>query len=213
MIRGPRLWLPLVVLIAAAAVVGAWLGANSRSGPGQPGDTAGSGAPSSGAPSSLGPPASLPPGATPLVRIDPTLLTVLPKDVDGLSVLESSEGDADASSNASLAMLADAAVGGLAIDPASGDFVLALVVRLRPGVMDDAGFRSWRDAYDGGVCGGTGVSGNAETTIAGRQVFVGTCGNGLHTYHTWIAAKNLLVSASSGGTRNLGVTLFENLQP
>ncbi len=206
--RGTRLWLPLLGLLAVAVVVGAYLGAKGGGGPAEPSDAAGS-----GAPSSLGPPASLPPGATPLVPIDRTLLAVLPKDVDGLSVLESSEGDAAASSNVSLALLAQSAVGGLAIDPASGDFVLALVVRLKPGVMDDAGFRNWRDAYDGGVCGGAGVSGNAETTIGGRSVFVGTCGNGLHTYHAWLTAQNLLVSASSGGTRNLGETLFENLHP
>ncbi len=166
------------------------------------------------APGSLGPPASAAPGATPLVPIDPSLLALLPTSVGGQSVLESSEGDADASTNASLALIAQSAVGALAIDPGSGDFVLAFVVRLKPGSLDDAGFRSWRDNYDLGVCGGNGVSGHAESSIGGRSVFVATCGgnDGLHTYHAWIADQNLLISASSGGTRGFGELLFGSLR-
>jgi hypothetical protein len=164
-------------------------------------------------PGSLGPPVSLPPGATPLVRIDPNLLAVLPETVGDLSVLESSEAEGDAQANGSLASLSDGIVGALAIDPGTSDFVIALVVRLRAGALDDAGFRDWRDSYDAGVCGDQGVTGNAQAQIGGRTVYVGTCGNGFHTYFTWIQDRNLLISASSGGTRNLGQALFENLRP
>jgi len=164
-------------------------------------------------PGSLGPPATVAPGETPLVRIDPSLLAILPGSVDGLSVLESSEGDADAASNSSLARIADAAVGALAIDPVSGNFVFPLVVHLRVGALDDAGFRSWRDAYDTGACAGSGVVGHAESQLGGRTVFVGTCANGLHTYHAWLAERGILVSASAGGDRRLGEVLFASLRP
>lgn len=164
-------------------------------------------------PGTLGPPASANPGPTPLVRIDPALLAVLPDSVGGQSVLESSEGDADASTNASLARIAESAVGALAIDPGPGDFVLALVVRLQPDALDDSGFRNWRDNYDVGVCSGSGVAGHAESQIGGRTVYVATCGNGLHTYHVWIPASRLLVSASSGGSANFGEQLFGALKP
>lgn len=202
--------LPAQVAMLALALVGA-LAACGGSTPVPSGSaTAG---PSPLAPGSLGPPASLAPGATPLVRIDPALLAALPQSVDGQSVLESSEGDAAASTNASLALIAEAAVGALAIDVGSGDLVLAIVVSLQPGVFDDAGFRNWRDNYDAGACGGSGVVGHAESQIGGRTVYVATCGNGLHTYHTWIPDSRLLISASSGGTRNYGELLFGALRP
>jgi hypothetical protein len=164
-------------------------------------------------PGGLGPPVTLAPGATPLVHIDASLLAVLPTEVDGLSVLESTEAEADAQANGSLASLSDGVVGALAIDPGTGDFVLVDVVRLRTGAMDDTTFRSWRDTFDAGVCVDSGVTGNAESTIGGRTVEVGTCGNGFHTYHAWIQDKGLLLSASTGGTRQLGQHLFENLKP
>lgn len=166
------------------------------------------------APTPLGPPSTAAPGATPLVRIDPRLLAVLPDAVDGLSVNESSETDADAQTNGSLASLADSAAGGIAIDPAKGDFVIALVVHLRAATtLSETAFRSWRDSYDQGVCQGSGVIGTGQSDIAGRTVYVGTCGNGFHTYHTLIPARQLLVSASSGGTRRLGELLFRGLRP
>jgi len=207
---------PVVIavgLVVVAALAGAYAGTN---GFGRPGSTApgSSEPPASVAPGTLGPPASAAPGSTPLVRIDPGLLAVLPPNVNGQSVLESSEGDADASTNASLARIADSAVGALAIDLGPGDFVLALVVRLQPGVLDEAGFRNWRDSYDAGVCGGgDAVTGHAQTQIGGRTVYVATCANGLHTYHTWIPASRLLISASSGGTANFGEILFGALKP
>jgi len=93
-------------------------------------------------PTALGPPATLAPGATPLVPIDAALLKVLPDEVDNLSVLESSEAEADAETNHSLATLAQSAAGALAIDPTTSDYVLALVVRLRPDAMTDDIFAS-----------------------------------------------------------------------
>jgi hypothetical protein len=200
--RGPSLCGSVLGLVVAAA-----LGVTTLAGCGTPATT-----PVVLPPGSLGPPVTLAPTAAPLVRIDPSLLAVLPDSLDGLSVLESSEADADAQSNASLALIADAAVGALAIDPGSGDFVLSLVVRLKPGTVDEAGFRNWRDSYDAGACSNA-VSGHAEAAIAGRTVYVGTCANGLHTYHLWIADRNLLVSASSGGARGLGEALFAELRP
>jgi hypothetical protein len=197
-----------VILMAVIAVTAAIAACSS-------GPTA---APTAGAistigPGGIGPPVTLAPGATPLVPVDPSLLGVLPTDVDGLSVLESSEAEIDAQANGSLASLSDGVAGALAIDPLTSDFVLVDVVRLRPGRMSDAVFQSWRDTFDAGVCLDTGVIGSAQATISGRTVYVGTCGNGFRTYHTWIQDKNLLLSASAGGKRGLGLTLFQTLRP
>lgn len=166
-------------------------------------------------PGGFGPPATITPGATPLVRIDPTLLAVLPQEVDNLSVLENSEAEADAQANGTLATLSNGVAGALAIDPATADFVLADIVRLRAGAMNDAVFTAWRDSFDAGVCGQNGIVGHAQQVMNGLTVYVGTCGgqNPFHTYHVWIQAKNLLVSASAGGKRQLGALLFQGLTP
>ena len=192
----------LLALVAAACVT-----------PVSPGPSAGGPEPTG--PGGVGPPATLTPGPTPLVRIDPTLLAVLPQEVDSLSVLENSEAEADAQTNGTLATLSDGVAGALAIDPGTADFVLVDVVRLRAGAMNDAVFSAWRDSFDAGVCGQNGVVGHAQQTMGAGTVYVGTCGgqNPFHTYHVWIAAKNLLVSASAGGKRELGSLLVQELKP
>lgn len=206
---GPIAARPIAAIVLGVAVALAGLLAACV-----PGPTAGPSVPvATLGPGGVGPPVTLPPGATPLVRIDTSLLAVLPEEVAGLSVLESSDAEADAQANGSLASLSDGVVGALAIDPGTADFVLADVVRLRANAMTDAVFQAWRDTFDAGVCLDTGVIGRAQAQIGGRTVFVGTCGNGFRTYHTWIADKNLLVTASAGGKRQLGRLLFEALRP
>ena len=101
----------------------------------------------------------------------------------------------------------------MAVDTTSQDLVYALVVRLKPGALSDEGFRNWRDLYDTGACAGSPVTGHAEATISDRTVFIGTCANGLRTYHAWIRTRNLLISASSIGQRQLGEVLMTNLRP
>jgi len=202
----PRHARVLFGLVAAGALVLALVGCNPAD------STAPSLAIATVGPGGVGPPVTLEPGATPLVHVDASLLGVLPAEVDGLSLIESTEAELDAQSNGSLASLSAGIAGALAIDPGTGDFVLVDVVRLRPGIFDDTTFRNWRDTFDAGVCLDSGVTGHGQSTIGGRTVFVGTCGNALHTYHAWIPDKNLLVTASAGGSRNLGELLFANLK-
>ena len=201
--------------IAGVVIIGLAVAPLAIAGCGQPATTPDATGPGSSAlaPGSLGPPPSVAPGATPLVRIDPSLLTVLPRRVADQSVLESSEVDAHASVDASLARIAESAVGAQAIDPGPGDYVQVLVARLIPGALDAAGFQAWRDAYDLEACAGSGVAEDAERSIGGRDVFVAMCSNGLHTYQAWIPEGRLLVSALSGGSRDLGEPLFEDLTP
>lgn len=165
-------------------------------------------------PTTLVPPATS--GASPAgtVAVDRTLLTVLPSSVDGVPVQESPEGEADAMAASALPPLASAIVAAVAVDTASSDLVYALVVRLRSGALTDGSFREWRDSYDEGACGSpSAVVGNAQASIGGRTVYVGTCASGLHTYHVWIADHGLLISASSVGTRRLGERLLTDLRP
>ena len=168
----------------------------------------------------LAPPASSPPAATAspaassAVRIDPELLAILPPDVDGLAIAENPEAEAATLGDPLLGQVASAFAAGLAIDPASGEFVYAVVVELLPDAMDETVFRDWRDTFDEGACSqADGVVRNAETEMDGRTVYVATCAGGLRTYHVWLEERGVLISASAVGERRLGEQLVENLRP
>jgi hypothetical protein len=207
-LRGPARWRAAVLLALVGVIVAACSpGSSTAPSAGLPTQSVG--------PGGVGPPFTAAPGQTPLVRIDRSLLAVLPQEVDSLSVLENSEAEADMQANGTLATLSDGVAGALAIDPSTADFVLVDVVRVRQSAMTDAVFTAWRDSFDAGVCGDAGVVGHAQQVMNGVTVYVGTCGgqNPFHTYHAWIQSKNLLISASAGGKRQLGALLFQGLTP
>ena len=156
-----------------------------------------------------------PPSNAQGVVVDPSLLGVLPSSVDGLTLTESPEAEADALSDRELGDVAEAIAAAFAIDPATSDFLYAAVIRLKPHVMGDERFRDWRDSFDEGACSQAGgVAGHAEATIDGRTVYIGTCAGGVRTYHVWLAEQSLIVSASAvGEQRRLGEKLVENLRP
>jgi len=155
-----------------------------------------------------------PPGPATAVAIDPTLLDLLPTTVDGLPLTENAEAEAASLGDPVLARVALAFAAALVVDPSGGAFVYAVVVRLLPGAMDEAVFRDWRDSYDEGACSQAGgVAGNAETELAGRTVYIGTCTGGVTTYHVWLGSRGVLISASAAGERRLGELLVESLRP
>lgn len=166
-------------------------------------------------PSASGPATSSPEvsasAASGSVPHDPSLLELLPAEVDGIPVV----GDADTSA----AMGEDPALGddatGLAaatvVAPAGDDFAIIAIVRFEPGVVDDAYFRDWRDSYDDGACSQAGgVAGHAQAAIGGLSTFIGTCQGGLRTYHVR-PADDVLVSVSSLGERRLGEEVVEGI--
>ncbi len=178
-------------------------------------------APSASVPAleTLAPPTTSPSGpaasGSEAVVVDPSLLAILPSSVDGLAMTESADGEAEALKDPNLPKVASAVTSGLAIDTVSGDFVYAVVVRLLPGAMTDASYRDWRDSYDEGACSqADGVVGHAEATIGGRTVYIATCGGGVRTYHVWLEAQGVVISASAvGDQRRLGEKLVEGLRP
>jgi hypothetical protein len=163
------------------------------------------------------PPVTLGPSQTPLptsgIVIDSRLLLILPATVDGLAVTENPDGETSSLTDPQLDTVASSIAAGLAVDPPTGEFVYATVVRLLPGAMDDGVFRDWRDSYDEGACSqASGVAGNAEAQIGGRTVYIGTCTGGVRTYHVWLEAQEILVSASAVGDRRLGEILMNSLR-
>jgi hypothetical protein len=150
--------------------------------------------------------------ASPLVAIDPSLLDLLPKTIGSIPVMPSPESAAEPASDPSLAASAQSLAVALAVDQTTGNLVVASVVKLKAGVFSDAFYRDWRDSFDQGVCGQAGgVSGNAQATMDGRTVYIGTCAGGVHTYHVHLDGPDVIISANSVGDGRLGEQLMDSL--
>jgi hypothetical protein len=183
-----------------------------------PGGSSGPGATGPGA-ATLGPPSSLGPpptdgssDAAPVV-LDETLLEILPEAIDGIPVEGSIDEAAHALTDPALPRIATALDVGVAVDPSSGNLVTAHVVRVRPEAFTADTYRQWRDSYDEGACTASGgITGRAESTIGGRNVFITSCVVGLRTYHVWLEQRDLVVSASSIGDDRFGEKLMAGLR-
>ncbi len=147
------------------------------------------------------------------VAIDPSLLDHLPAQVDGLDVMRSAESDLAAAADPVVTEFGQGVVTGLAVDPASGDFAYATLVRLRPDAFTEDLYRSWRDTFNEGACSQAGgVVRVAVTEISGREVHIGSCEGGVRTYHVWLGNSRVLVSVSAAGERRLGELLVKSLE-
>jgi hypothetical protein len=214
---GPAVTLGVFVVIGVA--IGTAVAVGQRSGP-TPSPTrfvppAGSAGilppPVTGGPSaSLGGQPSGVPGS---VRVDPSLLAVLPSTVAGLALVEDPDTEShDAADPSHAADLAGLAVA-IAADPSAADLAVASVVRLKPGVYSDEYFRSWRETFDAGACSQAGgLAGSAESMIAGRRTFIGHCAGGVLTYHVYLPAPGAIVSISSLGKSRLGELIVGGLR-
>jgi hypothetical protein len=139
------------------------------------------------------------------VTVDPTLLDVLPDQIEGIPVTADAESAADIAAEGSIAPFVSAIALATAFGPIAtndvGDYAVVTVARLRPGTFSEVFFRGWRETFDDGVCeqaGGVEI-GSAETQISGRQTFVGTCVGGVHTYHVHLATSDVIVSMQGLG--------------
>lgn len=191
----------LVVIVLAAC------GSNPPSG--APGSDGGA---TQDALGSLGPPPSpSPPDDATGVLLDPTVLTVLPPTIDGVLLNEDATEAATLLNTLDLGRVAEAADAAVAVD--GSNLVVAWVVRLRPGAFGETAFQQWRDSYDEGACTAAGgVLGRAQAELGGRNTYVTSCVAGLRTYHVWLEARDLLLSASSVGEGRFGEKLMATLQ-
>jgi hypothetical protein len=156
------------------------------------------------------------PGASgPTTVVDASLLGHLPAAVLGFPLAPDPATAATVAADPTLAANAEAIAMAIVVAPggSSGDdLAVASVVKLRPGV-DNPIFRSiFRAAYDRVACEQAGgVSGSQSTTIAGREVLVGSCTGGATTYHVHLG-DGLMVSVTSLGSRKLGEQIVADLQ-
>jgi len=166
-----------------------------------------------GAPASFGPPPSATPDDAAPVVVDEALLDLLPETVAGVPVQEDADAAAQALSDPALDQLASGIDAAVAVDLGNGDLVYALVVRLKSGAFGEEVYRQWRDSYDDGACAASGgVVGHAEAELGGRQTYVTSCVQGLHTYHVWLDGQGVLISASSIGDNRFGEQLIAGLR-
>lgn len=150
------------------------------------------------------------------VRVDARLLERLPTEIDGVGAQVDAETAEELAGDPALQAQVDAIAIAIYIAPeasgSSGDYAVATVVHLRPGIFSDTFYRDWRDTFDAGVCEQAGgVSTRAETTIAERRVYIGTCAGGITTYHVHLPADDVLISIQGAGGRRLGERIVEGL--
>jgi hypothetical protein len=163
--------------------------------------------------SSAAPPASgSGSGSTTGVIVDPTLLEVLPAEIDGVPLDADAETAAEIASDGSIEPFVSALAIAAAFRPDQSDYAVVTVARIKPGVFSDLFFRGWRDTFDSAVCEQAGgVEGNAEADIAGRHTFIGTCAGGVHTYHVHVPGRDAIVSMQGAGPGRFGELVVEGL--
>lgn len=206
----------LLVLLALGAAMAACNGAD-----GQPANVPNASDASPGgsvtpvAEDSLGPGGSDAPTESPpagLILVDQALLGLLPATINGVALepVPDPQGADDPALVDSVDRLAQA----ILVDPASSDFVVISVIALRPGVFDEAYFRSWRDSFDEGACSQSdGLAGHAQAVIGGRTVFIGRCKGGVTTYHVRLGSHDAIVSISELLDTRLGEQIMAGLRP
>ncbi|TME82652.1 MAG: hypothetical protein E6I45_05580 [Chloroflexi bacterium] len=166
--------------------------------------------PSGGSPGPSASPASTGPSA---IRIDPSLLAILPTAVGGATLIESPETEGPSAADRALAVSVDRLVTAFASSPDGSDFALAWVVALKTGAFSDRFYADWRETFNQGACSQAGgVTGSAESTIGGRAVFIGRCAGGLLTYHAYLPGANFIVSVSSLGPKRFGDQVIQGLR-
>ncbi len=155
-----------------------------------------------------------PPPSGGSVTVDPSLLSILPRDVAGALLLPAPESATEIASDPAIVSDVEAIAVALAVSAASSgseDLVIANVVRLRPDVFDETFFEGWRTTYDEAACEPAGgVLSSAEQEIDGRTVFVGSCANGGSTYHVRYG-EDVIVSLTSTGEGRFGEQVMAHL--
>ncbi len=141
---------------------------------------------------------------------------MLPAEVEGQALRPDAETAADIAVTQDLVPDVEAIAVGLYIAPGAStadDLAIVNVVRLAPGVFDDAWYRSWRSTYDEGACQvAGGVSpGAVHSAIAGHETDIGTCRGGVHTYHVHLANPDRVISITAAGEGRFGERVVAGL--
>ena len=87
--------------------------------------------------------------------------------------------------------------------------------RIITGSFGDGWYADLRATYYRCACAQSGgLAATTETELADdRTLYVGTCSGGLHTYHTWLPGRGVVISAFGLGERRFGDQLMAGLRP
>lgn len=146
------------------------------------------------------------------LRIDPTLLAILPAEVGGNPIVEAADLELIDLDNSDLAASFDGIAEGRI-----GDISAANWLRVSVGRPNSAGqaadfYSSWVDQYDQSACSqADGVASVQQQSIADWDVDVATCKGGVVAYILQLPS-GLIVSAEDLGPRRLGHQLMAALQ-
>jgi hypothetical protein len=152
-----------------------------------------------------------PPSGTAATTRDPSLLAILPSSVAGVPVTEEAQSFGEALADQAFVASVDRAVFLIAVS--GNDLASGVVAHLRPGIYSDKMFSDWRSSYDQGACAQSGsVVAHAQVDNPTGTTYVTTCGGGLRVFHTYLAAKGVIVSLFSTGTADLGGQLMSALK-
>jgi hypothetical protein len=180
-------------------------------------------APSGALPSTSASPVGTAPGLSPssapgasapgAAQVDPALLDVLPAEIEGQPLRPD---DQTAAGIEGLPTEVEAIAIGLYVQPGTStadDLAIVSIVRLQPGVFDEAWFRSWRTTYDEGACqvaGGV-APGSAQTRIGEHETHIDSCVEGAHTYHVHLHSPDRVISITAVGERRFGERVVAGL--
>jgi len=146
--------------------------------------------------------------------VDPTLLALLPAQVDGVALKPAPEAAAEMTADAQLGISASAiAVGIVATGGGTGaDLASVSVVRLRRDVYSEAFFEAWRQAYDAAACAPAGgVASHRQQVIGTHMVEVTLCTGGARTLHVHLSG-DILISITTVGARGFGDLVLAGLR-
>lgn len=149
--------------------------------------------------------------------VDPSLLDVLPEDIDGFPRTADEETAAQIAADPTTDPAIERLDVAIYVDPGDeleSDFAIVNVVAVRPGVFGTDWFRTWRETYDEAACeiaGGL-SPGSAQAEIGGYETFIGTCEGGAHTYHVHIPGPDRVVAITSVGAGRFGERVVAGLR-
>jgi hypothetical protein len=153
----------------------------------------------------------------PSITADGTLLDLIRATDAGMTLTYDPETTAGVIGDPAVARDASAMATGLAVPTGQAspeEFVIVNAVRLRDPSVGETWFRTWRDTYDAAACRQAGgVQGHAESEISGRTVYIGSCANGVYTYHTRVEDGSVVLSLTSIGPSRLGERLLAHVAP
>ncbi len=153
----------------------------------------------------------------PSITADGTLLDLIRATDAGMTLTYDPETTASVIVNPAVARDASSMATGLAVPTGQAspqEFVIVNAVRLRDPSVGETWFRMWRDTYDAAACSQAGgVQGHAESEIGGRTVYIGSCANGVYTYHTRVEDGSVVLSLTSIGPSRLGERLLAHVAP